>query len=192
MKKEWIGRASRRVDSVCEREGSGMKKGRVRRGACGLAVGSLLAVAAAEAHHSFAMYDTGKTYVLTGIVTRVDPNPNHLQIFFAPLNEARDQVVKDDKGEPIVWAVEMDGAGNSARQGISVNGFPRNTIISIGLHPLRNGFPGGGRGQSGLFKCPADTPPAPGKHCDSVPGSTSHGEGVLPTPTGPAPAKPAG
>jgi hypothetical protein len=86
----------------------------------------------------------------------------------------------------------MDGAGNSARHGISVNGFPRGTIMSIGLHPLRNGFPGGGRGQSGLFKCPADTPPEPGKHCDSVPGSTSHGEGVLPTPTGPAPAKPAG
>jgi len=168
-----------------------MKNGRVRNGAGALAVGLLLAVAAAEAHHSFAMYDIRKTYVLTGIVTRVDPNPNHLQIFFAPLNEARDQVLKDDKGEPIVWAVEMDGAGNSARQGISVNGFPRNTIMSVGLHPLRNGFPGGGRGQSGLFKCPADTPPAPGKHCDSVPGSTSHGEGVLPTPTEPAPAKPA-
>jgi hypothetical protein len=85
----------------------------------------------------------------------------------------------------------MDGAGNSARQGISVNGFPRGTIVSVGLHPLRNGFPGGGRGQSGLYKCPADTPPAPGKHCDSVMGSTSHGEGVLPEPTGTPPATPA-
>ena len=59
----------------------------------------------AVAHHSFAMYDVKKTYVMTGIVTRIDPNPNHLQIFFAPLNEARDQVLKDDTGEPIVWAV---------------------------------------------------------------------------------------
>jgi hypothetical protein len=151
---------------------------------------SLGLVHAAAAHHSFAMYDTGQTYVLTGIVTRVDPNPNHLQIFFAPLNEARDQVLKDDAGEPIVWAVEMDGAAISARQGISVNGFPRGTIISVGLHPLRNGYAGGGRGKSGLFKCPADTPPTPGKHCDSVPGSTSHGEGVLPQPTGEAPARP--
>jgi len=160
---------------------------RVAAAATALAIASQVA-----AHHSFAMYDTGKVYVMTGIVTRVDPNPNHLQIFFAPLNEARDQVLRDDKGEPIVWGVEMDGASIEARKGVSVNSFPRGTIMSVGLHPLRNGFPGGGRGKSGLFKCPADTPPAPGKHCDSVAGSTSHGEGVLPTPTGEPPAKPAG
>jgi hypothetical protein len=140
-----------------------------------------------DAHHSFAMYDSNKTYVMTGIVTRVDPNPNHLQIFVAPLNEARDQVIRDDKGQPIVWAVEMDPAAVAARDGITVNNFPRGAIISIGLHPLRNGFPAGGRGKSGLFKCPADTPPARDKHCDSVPGATSHGHGDLPKPSGPMP-----
>jgi hypothetical protein len=158
-----------------------------RRAAAWLGALSLAAASGAAAHHSFAMYDIGKTYVLTGVVTRVDPNPNHLQIFFAPLNETRDQVLRDAKGEPIVWAVEMDGAGGAARQGISVNNFPRGTIMSVGLHPLRNGFPAGGRGESGLYKCPANTPPAAGKHCDSVTGSTSHGEGVLPQPTGPVP-----
>jgi hypothetical protein len=142
-----------------------------------------------RAHHSFAMYDLSKTYVMTGVVTRVDPNPNHLQIFFAPLNEARDQVLRDAKGEPVVWALEMSAASVVARDGITVNGFPRGTIISVGLHPLRNGFPGGGRGESGFFKCPRDTPPAPGKHCDSVKGSTSHGKGVLPKPTGRAPTR---
>jgi hypothetical protein len=159
-----------------------------------VAVAATLAIAAAStvyAHHSFAMYDVRKTYVLTGIVTRVDPNPNHLQVFMAPLNEARDQVLKDDNGEPIVWAIEMDGAASAARDGISVNGFPRGTIMSVGLHPLRNGFAGGGRGESGLFKCPPDTPPAPGKHCDSVQGSTAHGTGVLPQPTDKAPERPA-
>lgn len=139
------------------------------------------------AHHSFAMYDQSKTYVMTGIVTRVDPNPNHLQMFIAPLNEARDQVLKDAKGETIVWAIEMDGAAVEARDGVTVNGFPRGTIVSVGLFPLRNGFPGGGRGESGLYKCPADTPPAAGLHCDSVPGSTTHGEGVLPQATGTLP-----
>ena len=139
----------------------------------------VLAAARSQAHHSFAMYDSTQTRVFTGIVTRVDPNPNHLQVFFAPLNEARDQVMKDDKGEPIAWSVEMDGAAQEARHGITVNAFPRGTIISVGLFPLRNGHTGGGRGRSGFFKCPADTPPAPGKHCDSVTGSTSYGEGVL-------------
>ena len=144
--------------------------------------------AGVRAHHSFAMYDLNKTYVMTGVVTRVDPNPNHLQIFFAPLNEARDQVLRDGKGEPVVWALEMPAASVVARDGVTVNAFPRGTIISVGLHPLRNGFPGGGRGESGFFRCPKDTPPAPGKHCDSVKGSTSHGKGILPRPTGPAPA----
>ena len=136
---------------------------------------------AAQAHHSFAMYDVTKTYVMTGIVTRIDPNPNHLQVFISPLNDAHDQVLKDDKGEPIVWAIEMDSAAVVARAGITVNNFPRGSIVSIGLHPLRNGFPGGGRGKNGFFKCPDDTPPPPGKHCDTVPGNKSFGEGVLPT-----------
>lgn len=138
---------------------------------------------AALAHHSFAMYDSSRTLVMTGIITQVDPNPNHLQVFFAPLNEARDQVLKDDKGEPIVWAVEMDGAAQMARVGVTVNALPRGTIVSVGLHPLRNGHTGGGRGESGFFQCPADTPPAPGKHCDSVSGSIALGKGVLPEPT---------
>jgi hypothetical protein len=30
----------------------------------------------------------------------------------------------------------------------------------VGLHPLRNGLPAGGRGAFGLFKCPPKTPPA--------------------------------
>jgi len=147
--------------------------------------GVMLAAGASAvlAHHSFAMYDISKTYVMTGVVTRVDPNPNHLQVFVAPLNEARDQVIRDEQGEPIVWAVEMAGASVAARDGITVNGFPRGTIVSVGMHPLRNGFPAGGRGKSGFFKCPPNTPPAPGRHCDSVPGSTSHGAGVMPEPT---------
>jgi uncharacterized protein DUF6152 len=162
--------------------------GPINRAAAAVAVAAVCASSAAvRAHHSFAMYDLTKTYVMTGIVTRVDPNSNHLQIFLAPLNEARDQVLRDGKGEPVVWAVEMAAASVAARDGVTVNGFPRGTIISVGLHPLRNGFPGGGRGESGLIKCPRDTPPAPGKHCDSVKGSTSHGKGVLPRPTGSAP-----
>jgi hypothetical protein len=172
-----------------------MTKHTTLRPLVGAALGAILAYTFASgpsspqaAHHSFAMYDSKKTYVMTGVVTRVDPNPNHLQIFFAPLNDARDQVIRDAKGQPVVWALEMAPAALSARDGITVNGFPRGTIISVGLHPLRNGFPGGGRGESGLFKCPADTPPAPGKHCDSVSGATSHGEGVLPEPTEPVPA----
>jgi hypothetical protein len=163
---------------------------RVAASALGAAL-CIAAVSVTEAHHSFAMYDVRKTYVLTGVVTRVDPNPNHLQVFVAQLNEARDRVVRGADGEPIVWAIEMAGASVAARDGVTVNGFPRGTIMSVGLHPLRNGFPGGGRGESGLFKCPPNTPPEAGRHCDSVAGATSHGKGELPEPTQPIPTGPA-
>jgi hypothetical protein len=134
----------------------------------------------AFAHHSFAMYDAGKTYVFTGVVLAVSPDANHLHIFFAPLNEDRTEVVRDKNGEPLRWSVEMEGASLAARYGVTADSFPRGTVFSIGLHPLRSGLPGGGRGKNGLFKCPPDTVPAAGKHCDSVPGATSHGPGVLP------------
>jgi hypothetical protein len=136
-----------------------------------------------RAHHSFAMYDE-KTYVFTGVVTRVSPDPSHLSIFFSPLNETREAVVRDASGNPVIWAVELRSAAQVARDGVTVQNFPPGTIFSIGLHPLRTGLPGGGRGSYGLFKCPPRTPPAPGKHCDSVEGATSHGQGALPTPTG--------
>lgn len=147
-------------------------------------IGGSLSTSAA-AHHSFAMYDGEKTYVLTGVVTRVSPDPSHLTIFFSPLNEARQAVVRDAAGKPVIWSVELRSASQVALDGVTAQNFPPGTIFSIGLHPLRSGLTGGGRGKSGLFKCPPNTPPAAGKHCDSVAGATSHGEsGALPKPTG--------
>ena len=139
-------------------------------------------VVPAQAHHSFAMYDTSKTLVFTGVVLRVSPDSNHLQIFFAPLNDARDEVLRGTDGQPLTWAVEMEGAAQAATYGVTVHTFPRGTVISVGLHPLRSGLPAGGRGKLGLFRCPDNVEPAPGMHCDSVPGATSHGEGELPSP----------
>lgn len=139
---------------------------------CGLA-------ATAYAHHSFAMYDVRKVYNFTGVVTRVVPNSAHLIIHFVPLNEARDSVVRDAAGEPVEWTVELGGAGAAAQHGVTVNGFPRGSIISLGLHPLRDGRPGGGIGDLGLYKCPANTPPSAGEHCDSVAGSTSHSDSAM-------------
>jgi hypothetical protein len=157
------------------------------RAACGVLAAAVLAggalVAPAKAHHSFAIFDSSVTKVFTGVVTRVNPDVNHLQIFFAVMNEERTNVIRDDKGDPIVWAVEMAGSAASAREGISVSAFPPRTIISVGLHPLRSGEPAGDRGRSALIKCPANTPPPPGQHCDAVEGHQVFGSGQLPTPT---------
>ena len=152
-----------------------------------IAVPIVAGAATTAAHHSLAMYDVTKTYVMTGVVVRVDPNPNHLQIFIAPLDRARQQVLRDARKEPLTWAIEFEAASVAARGGITVNNFPRGTIVSVGLHPLRTGLPAGARSKSPLIKCPADTPPAAEKHCDSVKGSVVYGEGKLPAPTGPMP-----
>ena len=146
------------------------------------ALGAAVMLAApVQAHHSFAMYDLSKTKVFTGVVTRIDPAPNHLAIFFAPMNAERKNVERDANGEPVIWSVEMGGSAMMAKQGISVNSFPPGTIFSVGLHPLRNGEDAGSR-EGGLFKCPEKTPPAPGKHCDSVEGSIAIGNEPLPAP----------
>lgn len=144
----------------------------------------LMLSAPISAHHSFAMYNQKITMIFTGVVTRVDPAPNHLTIFFAPMNNERTNVKRDANGEPVIWAVEMGGSAQMARQGISVNSFPRGTIFSVGMHPLRNGDNAGSR-EGGLFKCPEKTPPEPGMHCDSVDGHVALGRQPLPQPEGP-------
>jgi len=154
-------------------------------GALAAAFAAAIAVAVpVQAHHSFAIFDSEVTKVFTGVVTRVNPDANHLQIFFAPMNEERKNVERGPDGKPIVWAVEMAGSAQSAKDGVSVSTFAPGTIFSVGLHPLRSGDPAGSRRDTGaMFKCPEKTPPPAGKHCDAVQGSVKFGDGVLPTET---------
>jgi hypothetical protein len=160
-------------------------RARISIGTVGAALaGAVLLSVPVSAHHSFAMYDLRITKVMTGVVERVDPAPNHLAIFFAEMNEDRKNVERDANGEPIIWSVEMAGSAMMARQGVSVNSFPRGTVFSIGFHPLRNGAPAGTR-EGGMFRCPDRTPPAPGKHCDSVEGHVQIGTEPLPAPVEP-------
>jgi hypothetical protein len=121
--------------------------------------------------------------IFTGVVTGIDPAPNHLSINFAPMNEDRTNVIRDEDGAPIIWSVEMGGSAQMARQGVTVAGWPPRTVFSVALHPLRNGEPGGSR-EGAMFRCPDETPPEPGMHCDSVAGHTVIGTGdALPAPT---------
>ena len=141
------------------------------------------------AHHSFSIFDATVTKTFTGVVTRVNPDANHLQIFFAPMNEERKNVERGPDGKPIVWAVEMGGSAASAQQGISVSEFPAGTVFTVSLHPLRSGDPAGAR-EGALYKCPQKAPAQPGgriqwqppeagKHCDSVAGHIQIGGGYI-------------
>lgn len=145
-----------------------------------LIVGVVLAAAVvpAVAHHSFALYNMEATKVFTGVVTRVNPDANHLQVFFAEMNPERKNVIRGEDGKPIVWAIEMTGSAQAAADGISVGTFPPGTIFSGAMHPLRSGEKAGSR-VGALFKCPEKKPPAVEKHCDSVDGHTKLGGGTL-------------
>ena len=145
--------------------------------AAALALGAL---APASAHHSYAMYDGSVYKVFTGVIVRIVPNAAHFEMHFVPLNEARDALVRDDKGEQVVWVVQMESGAEAFKHGITRESFPQGTVFSMGVHPRRDGKPAGDRGDSGLFQCPKGKVPAPGKHCDSVEGAKAFGDGVLP------------
>jgi hypothetical protein len=134
----------------------------------------------AEAHHSYAMYDGSVYKVYTGVIVRIIPNAAHFEMHFVPLNDKRDALVRDEKGEPLVWVVQMESAAQALKDGITRESFPQGAIFSMGVHPRRDGKPGGDRGNSGLYQCPKGTPPKAGMHCDSVEGSKTFGAGTLP------------
>jgi hypothetical protein len=138
--------------------------------------GGLVLAAPLQAHHSFASYDMNKTVTITGVATRVNPDANHLQIFFAPMTPDRKTVERDKEGNAIIYAVDMAGSAASAQDGISVSSFPPGTVFTVTLHPQRNGEPAGFR-EGPLYKCPLredgkkSQQPEPGKNCDSVAGN---------------------
>ena len=129
----------------------------------------------ASSHHSFAMYDQSKVVTFTGVVTRFVAQPNHAEIHFVPLGPDA-KPMRGADGKFVSWGIEMAGAAAVANEGITVGSFAPGTIFSVNLNPLRDGKNFGSR--TGLIhKCPKDTPPAAGKHCNSVAGSTQHGRG---------------
>ena len=149
-----------------------------------LTLGGLVVAALAapvSAHHSYAMYDGSVYKVFTGVIVRIVPNAAHFEMHFVPLNENRDALVREENGGQLVWAVQMESAAEAFRHGITRESFPQGTVMSMGVHPRRDGKPAGDRGDSGLYQCPKGKVPAPGKHCDSVEGARAFGEGVIPT-----------
>ena len=130
----------------------------------------VLFVTPAMSHHSFAMYDQTKTITWTGVMTRFVAQANHAEMHFVPIGPDG-KAIRGSDGKPITWGVEMAGAAAVATQGITVASFPAGTVFSVRLNPLRDGSNFGSR-TGAIAKCPKDKVPAPGKHCDSVEGST--------------------
>jgi len=135
------------------------------------------------AHHSFAMYDQTKVVTLTGVVKQFVPQANHAEIHFILLADDHKSLKKGADGKPVEWGVEMAGTAQLVPQGVTAQTYGPGTVFSVHLHPLREGGSNFGARvpNSAIVKCPLDAAtnkpklPEPGKHCDSVMGSTFSG-----------------
>ena len=102
-------------------------------------LGALLTAALpAAAHHSFAMYDLSVSKTLTGKLTRFIVGANHSQLIFN-LVGADGQELKGDDGKPVTWGVETLSAAQLATKDVTVQNFKIGTIMTVTLHPLRDG-----------------------------------------------------
>ena len=68
-----------------------------------------------------------------------------------PLNEERNALVRDEKGEPLVWVAQMESAPQAFKDGITRESFPQGAVFSMGIHPRRDGKPAGDRGIPACF-----------------------------------------
>ena len=112
------------------------KASRTVQAACAAAaLGAMLAAGPADAHHSSAMFDRTKTYVLKGVLIEYQ--------FMAPHSWISLLAVKDGKGKPVRWDLEGSSAGRMRAQGITPDRLKPGDKIVARTHPLRDGRNGG-------------------------------------------------
>jgi hypothetical protein len=89
---------------------------------------------AAWAHHSYAMFDRGKTDTVVGTVKNFELiNPHGwLQL-----------MVRDDQGKDREWSLETGGPGQMAGAGWKPTTVKPGDKITAQIHPMREGSYGG-------------------------------------------------
>lgn len=104
----------------------------------GIAAATLLLAGAlagpAFAHHSFAMFNYNKEVTLVGEVKEFKWTNPHIHVYLkAP----------DDKGTMADWEIEGATPDNLRRQGWTRDTLKPGDKVTIVIHPLKNGSPGG-------------------------------------------------
>jgi hypothetical protein len=96
-----------------------------------------LFAAPAGAHHSFAMFDIKKTVTLNGTVKEFQwISPHAWIVMTTPV----------PGGQPKQWAIELSSPRTLARSGFTPKTLRPGMNISIDMHPLKDGSPGGSGG----------------------------------------------
>jgi hypothetical protein len=89
---------------------------------------------AAGAHHSFAMFDLGKDVTVEAVIKEVQFTNPHVWLQI---------LVKDAKGVETEWSIESGAPGMMLRNGWKPSTLKRGDKVTLTMHPLRNGKPGG-------------------------------------------------
>jgi hypothetical protein len=88
----------------------------------------------AAAHHSFAMFDMQKDLTLNGTVKSFQWQSPHTWL----------QVqVADHSGQSVEWSLEMGAPGMLYRSGWRQKSVKPGDKVTVVVHPLRDGRPGG-------------------------------------------------
>jgi hypothetical protein len=98
---------------------------------CGVVLGG--AVRHAAAHHSHGNYDMKDFTFLEGVVKELHLMNPHSWVYI----EVKD--AKDQKGEPIVWALEATSAVGLARNKIPKDLIRVGDMVKVRCHRLRDG-----------------------------------------------------
>jgi hypothetical protein len=88
----------------------------------------------AGAHHSFAMFDLAKDVTVEAVVKEVQFTNPHVWLQI---------LVKDDKGVETEWSIEGGAPGMMLRSGWKPSTLKPGDKVTLTMHPLRNGNPGG-------------------------------------------------
>ena len=100
---------------------------------CGLLTLSGLPLAA-QAHHSFAMFDNKQIVTVKGTVNKVEWGNPHVYFFVD---------VKDAQGSVTQYALECGSINILLRKGWKANSVKVGDTVSADINPLRNGNAGG-------------------------------------------------
>jgi len=85
------------------------------------------------AHHSHAMFDHTKQASVAGTVTSFDYRNPHVGLYLDV----------DNGGKKVNYWVEMSNVQNMIRRGIGHGTFKPGDKVTVKLHPLKDGRPGG-------------------------------------------------
>jgi hypothetical protein len=100
----------------------------------GITAALVLSATAASAHHSFAMFDLGKDVTVDAVIKEVQFTKPHVWLQI---------LVKDDKGTETEWSIESGAPSMMLRNGWKPSTLKAGDKVTLTMHPLRDGRPGG-------------------------------------------------